>query len=83
MGIYIAYVFACRATALCKKKKYLLLKRITVQSRGKTPLCNIKSERPILLLAEGSPANMKHRTTMHPPAFSPIKNEALPTPWLG
>jgi hypothetical protein len=35
---------------------------------------------PTLLLAEGSPA--KHRTTTLPPS-PPIKNEALPTPWLG
>jgi hypothetical protein len=45
-------------------KKYLLLKRITVQTREKTLLRNTKSKKPLychaptLLLAEGSSANI-------------------------
>jgi hypothetical protein len=67
-------------------KKYILLKRITVQSREKTLLRNMKSKRPLLPCAHSLVSRRKpckHRTTMHPTAFSPIKNEALPTPWLG
>jgi hypothetical protein len=75
MEIYIAYVYLHAGQLLFADQKYLLLKRITVQSRKKLrhvivevkgPFCRA----PTLLLLRKP---CKHRTTMHHPP-------ALPSP---